>query len=226
MTTSLRVRMEELASNPTNRSAIALCLDASSSMSGAPIAELNGGVRTLVQAIAAHKLARAGAEIGLVAFDTQARVVTDFQTVNHLSPPPTISAAGSTDLGGGVALTLERLQARIDEYRATAVQYYKPWLILMTDGGPTTDKHHEAAALCREMERRGELIVLPIGIGAAADMAVLATFSAKRPPLRLKGLKFEEFFEWVSAGIIRQSQSQPGDAVRLDTAGMKGWAEL
>ena len=39
------VRTEDLLLNPTNRVPIALCLDASGSMSGQPMQELNQGVR-------------------------------------------------------------------------------------------------------------------------------------------------------------------------------------
>jgi uncharacterized protein YegL len=71
-----------------------------------------------------------------------------------------------------------------------------------------------------------KLTVFPIGIGADADMTALARFSPNRRPLRLKGLNFKEFFEWLSRSVSRVSRSTPGDAVKLDPTGLDGWAEL
>ena len=57
-------------------------------------------------------------------------------------------------------------------------------------------------------------------------MNTLARFSPNRPPLRLDGLKFKEFFEWLSKSVARVSRSTPGDTVKLDLEGLAGWAEL
>ena len=73
---------------------------------------------------------------------------------------------------------------------------------------------------------RKKLSLFPIGIGDAANMAKLGEFSPGRAPLRLKGLAFEQFFEWLSASIERVSASTPGEAVPLDTEGIKGWGEV
>ena len=57
------VEMEDLYDNPTPRVPVALCLDCSGSMYGAPIAELNEGVKTFYHAIDEDEIARFSAEI-------------------------------------------------------------------------------------------------------------------------------------------------------------------
>lgn len=47
-----------------------------------------------------------------------------------------------------------------------------------------------------------------------------------RSPLKLKGLKFREFFEWLSQSVSTTSQSIAGESISLDFEGIKGWAEL
>jgi len=76
------------------------------------------------------------------------------------------------------------------------------------------------------MEQQGKLVIFPIAIGPAADVSTLAMFSKKRKPLRLKGLNFRDFFEWLSKSVSRVSQSRPGEKVQLDVDGIKGWAEI
>ena len=76
------------------------------------------------------------------------------------------------------------------------------------------------------MANNRKLSIFPIGIGEDANMDVLARFSPKRGPLKLQGLKFRQFFEWLSQSVSRTSQSIPGESVPLDVDGIKGWAEL
>jgi len=223
----MKIRIEELMLNPTNRVPIALCLDASGSMSGEPMRELNEGVRLFFDAIHADPIAKASAEVAIIVFSDEADVVLDFQGLGGVSHPPEIHCTGgTTNLGAGVNLALDRLEERKQQYKAAGVDYFQPWLVLMTDGQPTTSEHLQAAPRARELESQGKLVVFPIGIGPYADMTVLAMFSKKRPPLRLKGLNFPEFFEWLSKSVVRVSQSRPGERITLDLEGIKGWAEL
>lgn len=71
-----------------------------------------------------------------------------------------------------------------------------------------------------------KLTIFPIGIGANADMNILNKFSPKRSALRLQGLKFKEFFQWLSQSVSKTSQSTPGETIPLDIEGIRGWGEL
>ncbi|MDW8244748.1 MAG: VWA domain-containing protein [Thermogemmata sp.] len=221
------VRTEDLLLNPTNRVPIALCLDASGSMSGQPMQELNDGVRLFFDALHADPIAKASAEVAIITFSDEAETVLDFQSLSRVAAPPEIlCTGGSTNLGGGVSLALNLLETRKQEYQRAGVDYFQPWLVLMTDGQPTTSEHLQAAPRVCNMEAQGKLVVFPIGIGPNADMTTLAMFSKKRSPLRLSGLNFRQFFEWLSKSVVRVSQSRPGEKVSLDLEGIKGWAEL
>jgi uncharacterized protein YegL len=224
---SMKIRVEELLLNPTNRVPIALCLDASGSMAGEPMQELNNGVQLFFESLRADPIAKASAEVAIVVFSDEAQVLLYFQGLGGLASPPQIACTGgSTNLGGGVNLALDQLETRKQDYKRAGVDYFQPWLVLMTDGQPTTTEHLGAGPRACELEAQGKLVVFPIGIGPNADMAVLAMFSRKRPPLRLKGLNFRQFFEWLSKSVVRVSQSRPGEKVSLDLEGIKGWGEL
>lgn len=221
------VRTEDLLLNPTNRVPIALCLDASGSMDGAPMRELNEGVKLFFDALNEDPIARASAEVAVVVFSDQAEAVLDFQGLERIvSAPELTSTGGLTNLGAGVDLALELLETRKKEYQNAGVDYFQPWLVLMTDGAPTSDAHNKSGPRSCKLEGDGKLVVFPIGIGTHADMSVLGMFSEKRPPLRLQGLNFRKFFEWLSQSVVRVSQSRPGEKLNLDTDGIKGWAEL
>ncbi|HRH92677.1 MAG TPA: hypothetical protein PLW01_12290, partial [Agitococcus sp.] len=93
------------------------------------------------------------------------------------------------------------------------VAYYQPWLIIISDGAPT-DSYQHAAAKSRQLSQDRKLVCLPIGV-EGANTAVLSEFSS-RGAKALSGLKFQEFFEWLSASMSRVSASaSTSSAVQL-----------
>lgn len=104
-------------------------------------------------------------------------------------------------MGEAVNPGLDLLEKRKNAYKSKGVDYYQPWLVLMTDGAPNGDYNelHRAISRTAEMVNQKKLSVFPIGIGRDADIEMLASFSPKRSLLKLKDLKFREFFEWGSA---------------------------
>jgi len=222
---ALNIGADDLVDNPTPRVPVSLCLDTSSSMRGTPIEELVRGVNLFYDSINDDEDAHDSAEINIVEFNTSAGLVHDFASIERLPRISSLTAHGRTAMGAGVNLALDTLERRKATYSASGVLYYQPWLVLMTDGGPT-DGIGMAVRRVVELVEAKKLTVFPIGIGTNADMKTLARFSPNRPPLRLDGLKFEEFFEWLSRSVARVSRSTPGDTVKLDLEGLAGWAEL
>jgi uncharacterized protein YegL len=85
--------------NPSLRFPIALCLDVSSSLQGEPIAELNGGLAELYEAIRNDSLAAASAQIGVFAFAGAARQIGPFDNLREESRAPRLEVL----LGGRLA---------------------------------------------------------------------------------------------------------------------------
>jgi uncharacterized protein YegL len=218
------LRQEDLVENPTARVPICLVLDVSGSMAGAPIAELNVGVKQFFDAIRADDVALYAAEICIVTFGNAVSRVVDFMSIERQSVP-VLLADGATPMGEAVVLGLDLLEARKEDYKRAGVDYFQPWLVVMTDGEPTDDIL-VASERIKNLVAAKKLSVFPIGIGSAANMQKLAALSPTRPPLRLQGLSFKEFFEWLSRSVSRVSQSTPGEAVELDTAGIAAWGKV
>lgn len=221
----LKIGADDLVDNPTPRVPVSLCLDTSSSMDGLPIQELVRGVNLFYDAIEEDDDAHDSAEINIVEFNSAAALVHDFASIERLRRISSLTPSGYTAMGAGVNLALDTLQRRKATYSGSGVLYYQPWLVLMTDGAPT-DSIDLAVQRVVDLVGARKLTVFPIGIGDAADMTTLARFSPNRAPLRLDGLKFKEFFEWLSRSVARVSRSTPGDTVKLDLEGLAGWAEL
>ena len=224
MANRLGLQSTDLMENPTPRVPVILCLDTSGSMDGEPIDELKAGVVLFCRSVFDDEIARYSAEISVVTFGGNVRRVADFGPVERM-PQLTIYAGGETPMGAAVREALVVLEKRKSEYQRTGVDYYQPWLVLMTDGRPTDDVEVAVARVASLVGQR-QLSVFPIGIGADADMGTLGRFSPGRSPLRLRGLEFKKFFGWLSRSVQRVSASTPGEAVPLDEEGTKGWANV
>ncbi len=198
-----------------------LCLDTSASMQGDPIDELQKGVELFYDEVGRDEIARYSAEIAIVTFGGRVDVMADLAE----KAPLNLQAAGNTPMGEAVSTALDVLDQRKRQYQKTGVDYFQPWLVLMTDGIPTDDIS-EAADRVSGMVIQEKLSLFPIGVGADADMETLRRFSPKRSPLRLRGLSFRSFFEWLSQSVQRVSASIPGEKVPLDEEGIKGWSEV
>lgn len=218
------LRQEELVENPTARIPICLVLDVSFSMGGAPIAELESGVEMFFDAIRNDEVAQYAAEICIVTFGGVAKKELDFAAISR-QISPSLSVNGDTPMGAGVTLALDLLEARKTEYRNAGVDYFQPWMVLMTDGQPTDDIS-VAESRVRALVNSKKLTVFPIGIGSGANLNELSRLSGGRPPLRLKSLNFKDFFLWLSRSVSSVSQSTPGENVKLDLDGIKAWGSV
>jgi uncharacterized protein YegL len=221
-------RKSDLVSNPTARLPVCLCLDTSGSMDDEPIRELNSGVKTLYEIIKGNIKTTLSAEICIVTFGGNAQLIENFATVDQRPEPPELFVDGLTPIGEGVNLAMDMLEERKQMYKESGIDYFQPWLVIITDGQP---EGHDPSELERAIERTStaikekKLTLFPIGV-TGADMDILQRFSPTKRPLKLQGLKFDEFFEWLGKSIERTSISIPGEKVTLDTDSIKDWAEL
>ncbi len=229
MANELVLYAEDLVENPTPRVPVILCLDTSTSMAGDPIMELAKGVALFYESIFDDEIARYSAEIGIVTFGYGGvQRAAEFGPVER-EPSLDIQAGGRTPMGEAVCQALDMLEDRKQEYQSAGVDYFQPWLVLMTDSMPNDANPgviREAIQRIGDLVRQKRLSIFPIGIGLHADMDTLRQFSPKRDPVRLRGLEFRKFFEWLSASVQQVSASTPGRKVPLDEEGIKGWGAV
>lgn len=226
----------EFAENPEPRCAVVLLLDTSGSMHGQPVAELNDGLKEFDAALKADRLASLRVEVAVVTFGGSVRAlnVADgsspdipfdadqaFVTADNFHPP-TLSANGETPMGEAVRRALALLRDRKDIYKRNGIDYFRPWIFLITDGQPTDSGWESAADQVKQEELHKGALFYAVGV-ERADMKMLARFSDQRPPLKLKGLAFRELFQWLSKSLTAVAQSRPGEQAPLPPV---GWAQV
>lgn len=213
---------DDLVYNTAARIPVCLCLDVSGSMYDC-IKELEEGVNKFYDAVRGSEQASLSCEIAVVTFSTGAKCLEDFSTVDR-KEPLRLSASGGTDMTEGVELALKLLEDRKQDYKQAGVEYYQPWIVIMSDGEPNNRNSLKVVQeRMKEMEAGKKLVVFSVGIGGSVDMNVLNDFS-RRGAKHLKGFCFEEFFEWLSKSVEIVSQSKVGEKILI--APTSGWEEI
>lgn len=216
------LELVKFAENPDPRAPCLLLLDTSASMSGTPIQALNEGLATFKSDVMSDDLARRRVEVAVVTFGNGGvRTEQDFVTVEEWEPSA-LSAGGSTPMGEALQRGLEVLGARKELYKRAGMQYFRPWMFLITDGEPT-DRWEEAAQQAKREDSQSGLVFFTVGV-ERANMERLGQIAPQgRPPLKLKGLMFAELFLWLSQSQQRVSHSRVGEQLELPAV---GWAEV
>lgn len=216
--------LEEILPPRTDpRCPLVLLLDVSGSMSGAPIKELQNGIQQLKTELENDELAKHRIEISIITFGGNVEV-HDFKSVEYFEPPLLIANA-DTPMAQAILTGLEKLEYRKKEIRNNGWPLYRPWVFLITDGAPTDgyDLWEKAKNTLKEGENNKKFLFYAVGV-QSADMSKLSELSSERRPLKLTGLKFSEFFLWLSSSLGNLAKSQPGEKIALPP--VSGWTEI
>lgn len=214
------VGLPEFVENPENRCPVVLLLDTSSSMSGEPIDELNRGVSIFKEEVLKDTKASLSVEVAIATFGP-VQLVQDFVTIPEFTPP-TLEANGLTPMGAAIEFGLDAIESRKEIYKANGIQYYRPWIFLITDGAPT-DAWENAARRVREGEAEGKFCFFTVAV-EGADMDTLKEINTvERPPILLNGLDFKSLFVWLSTSMKRVSSAKVGEMLALPPV---GWGQV
>lgn len=212
----------KFAENAEARCPCVLLLDTSGSMSiGDRIGELNKGLQTFKESLVQDPTASKRVEVAIVTFNSTIDVALPFTTANQFNPP-TLSASGLTHMGSGIQKALEMVAAEKAKYKVAGIDYYRPWIFMITDGQPEGEADsivQEAASRIRQEDNEVTKAVAFFSVGVeGANMQRLEEIST-RAPIKLNGLNFKDMFLWLSSSMQKVSGTKPGDQAALAPLG-------
>ncbi len=213
--------------------ALALLLDVSGSMDGEvegrkKINELNRGVKVLKEELVNDELARKRVEIAVITFGGAEEVrAQGFSPVEEFNPGE-FEAGGVTPMGKAILEGISQMESRKEYYKKNGIEYYRPWIWLVTDGEPTDmdvgdERWNRVVEAVREGEKSHKFSFWPVGVGGANIEKLKKVAPPDRVPLKLKGAMFKEMFLWLSRSMKKISVSKPGEQVELEKP---GWGKL
>ncbi len=171
-------------------------------MHGEPIQAIQSGVQLLVSTLRQDPQALEMAYLSVITFDTEARQVVPL-TALSVFQEPSLTATGTTALGGALALAARCAEQDVRKSTAEARGDWKPLMFVFTDGQPTDD--FESGLRAMKAYKWGLTVAVgPDGVDEAALQRIAETV------LLLKDASSEtirKFFKWVSASISAASAS-------------------
>lgn len=215
-------RNTDLIDNPSPRCPCMVVLDTSGSMNGHTIQELNSGFELFLKNLRDDDVAAYSVEVSVITAGDRVHEHIPFTIATNIDIHTEFQASGVTPLGGAVEMALDRLESRKNDYKKNGVAYYQPWLIIISDGAPT-DNWQAAAKRAESLSAAKKLVSLPIGV-SNADMSILGQFSS-RPAIKLQGIRFSDFFSWLSASMSRVSASASTTS-SVPLPAIDGWGSI
>ena len=208
-----------------------LILDTSGSMMvNDKIRRLNEGIRLFKDEIGKDELARKRLDLAVISFGQRVNVIRDFTSIDEFEPEELV-ADGLTPMGEAIKTAAKMLDRRKEEYKKEGIDYYRPWIFLITDGEPTDmnegdELWNEVISLVHDGEREGKFLFFAVGV-ENADLETLGKIAPPtRVPVKLKDNNFRDMFLWLSKSQSKVSASGVGDQIVLDDPFVFGWAEI
>ncbi len=181
----------------------ALACDTSSSMQGDPINQVNRGLKIFQTQIQNDSVASKRVECAVVTFGDKVEVKRPF-SVFEGTAIETLTAYGPTPLAEGVLKAIMLIEARILFYKKKGLTNYRPQVMAITDGAPTSSEEalKQLEEVIWEGVQKKKFLFQAFGV-EGADMDFLKRISHEScPPQDLKGVNIIEFFKYASLNLI------------------------
>lgn len=129
---------------------------------------------------------------------------------------PTLRTSGTTKMVSAVFEGINQIDIRKKWYKATGQTYYRPFVILLTDGYPDRDQNVEMlqAAIQKGYQNKN-FMFWAFGV-EGADMNLLNSLGHEGSIVqKIKGVDFLKFFQWLSRSMDAFSKSKTDETPNI-----------
>ena len=188
---------------------------------------LNEGLQDFYNEICHDDTTSQRLELSIITFNDTVTVVQEPALPENVIIPE-LQGEGDTALVDAVNEAIDKVEARKNWYKETGQPYYRPWIILMTDGEP--NEGQDIGGLARRIKSdtaNKKYAFLPVGV-EGANMEVLQQIASEgMKATKLKGMRFAEFFRWLSASMGTITKAENGQTVNISqgATGDGGWMD-
>jgi uncharacterized protein YegL len=198
--------------NQEERTPCLLLIDVSGSMNQqGKIDQINAGLKDFEAAMKASPETAHRVVVSVVIFGTRqdnVQIVQNWIDAEYFEAPK-LTAWGKSPMGKAVDFALERIEAIKDHLDEQELTYKRPWIFLLSDGGPTDEgwgasAQRASAAVDAKKVMIWALVTEPgepeglqpfVGTGDADHNHVY----------KIKGAALKEMFQWLSTSLGSES---------------------
>ena len=151
-------------------------------------------------------------EFHLIEFADPPESVIPFTPISDVKPHSIRLRGDYTNIGEAFIMGLDNLEKKMSDYTLNDVSFYKPIIVLMTDGDPTSFDEREHIPIARQRSRRYDVYTVFVGDLSRKDPAdqtrirtILKSLSTTNSIIELKDdTDFRDFFNWISISVGRR----------------------
>lgn len=208
-----KISEQDLADNPGNRFPCIIIIDNGLNMNNYLRSLEDEGLASLFDEIYATQTLAASMELYVATCGGGVHEYVTFATIDRQKPlldAIQLTPFGLSRMGETICNALDKLQERIRLMRTPdyGVSYFKPWLIILSNGKFKDPRMEEAYQRVKQMQANRELYVLPIGISKQANMENLKRLSPNA--FFLEDTSLQGLFKDVFSSLKKSQFSQPG----------------
>jgi len=219
MPTPTQIYEQTEPSNYEQKCLCVLVLDTSYSMEGAPINELNSGLKRFQRELLNDEITRDRLEVAVITFDSNVKNIQGPALLTEFNMPE-LDCDGTTRMIDGLSEAISLVENRKLYYKAHGITYYRPWIVMMTDGYPDSGQDVDGmSSIIADATDKKKFTFIPVGVGDGIDEKTLKKLASSQiPPMKMQAVKFCEFFTWLSNSMSTISTSSNGKVALDDPA--------
>ncbi len=199
---------------------ISIIIDNSSSMKGDKIRELKAAINQFNQDISSANM-NLYFEYSLIAFEgLQAKKIKEFY--HHDYPLESISEGGLAFLDKAISLGLDDLLSRLNELKQNGYQFYKPWIVLLSDGQSYENLDLVSSKL-KELYQKGIISYFPFMLSNGQVDERLEELRKIKKPLTIFNEQYNQLFKWLYDTVKKRISTPIGESIKLDIDCFDGW---
>jgi uncharacterized protein YegL len=189
---------------------VVLLLDASGSMAGAKVQNLNEAVRDMLATFRDTESGEIEIHVAIITFGAEVKLHQALASASDIAWHD-LSAGGGTPLG----IALRMAKAMIEDKNVVPSRAYRPTVVLVSDGQPTDDWEQPLADFIKD-GRSSKCDRMAMAIGADADEGVLGKFiegTKNRLFYAENAKQLRDFFRFVTMSVTIRTQSKDKNVV-------------
>ncbi len=211
-TNEIRKPNKEIANKGELHCPCVIAIDTSGSMCDDE-QKLNEAIKTFIDAIKSDPMAKGRVEPMIITFNSTVDVVSTFGPVYDYDVP-TVTCSGTTSFYRAIDQALDEIELRKKEYRDVQSPFYRPWLMVFTDGYPT-DKDNGVSTRLLQAQKNKKVVFFSCAIGDGCDEELLKSLHTDHITLKADKETFQNAFAWLSDSMSAVSSSKPGETVKM-----------
>lgn len=166
------INRQEFVDNPTKRIPVCIVVDISGSMCTKDnegvqrIQRVNDGIKEFYKAIRSDIKTKRTVDVSIIRAGNEPTIISEFRNTEHSPSRIDSKHNEGCDITSALKLALHEIDLRKEIYKVAKIDYYQPWILIMSDGGLSTKfsrtDFEEIQEDIRNRELNNKLVVFPL----------------------------------------------------------------